>query len=79
MITKVIPSTLRVAPDVQKLIGPVAGMGAVVVSESFLASDFFGLAVSASVVVDLALVRGLEQAKGVLANRIRVAARSGGH
>ena len=71
--------TLWVASNVQKEIGPVAGVGLVVVGQAFVAGHFLGLAVSASVVINFAFIRGLEETKGVLANVIGIATGSRRH
>jgi hypothetical protein len=61
--------TFRIATDVEEEIGPVARMRAVIISQTLLAGDFFGLAVGASVVENIAFgCRWLEETERVFAN-----------
>lgn len=64
-----------IATNVEKEIGPVAGMRAVIVGQAFLASHFFGLAVSASIIENVALGRWLEKTEGVFTNGTWISSR----
>jgi len=64
-----------IAAVFEEEIGPVARMGALVVSQSFLASDFFGFAESAADEVQIAAGRSSEQTERVLAVRRAITTR----
>lgn len=71
--------TFGIATNVEKEIGPVAGMRAVIVGQAFLASHFFGLAVSASIIENVALGRWLEKTERVFANGTWISSRIRSH
>lgn len=66
----------RIATDVEEEIGPVARMRTVIISQTLLAGDFFGLAVGASVVENIAFgCRWLEETERVFANGLWISGR----
>jgi hypothetical protein len=72
--------TFRIATNVEEEIGPVAGMRAVVVSQALVAGDFFGLAVGASVVENVAIGgRRLEETERVFADGLWISGRIRSH
>ena len=72
--------TFRIASNVEEEIGPVARMRAIVVSQTLLAGYFFGLAVGASVVENIAVGgRWLEETERVFADGLWISGRIRSH
>lgn len=67
----------RIAANVEKEIRPIAGMSAVIISQSLIASHFLGLAVSATIIVNFASSRGWVETERMFANGRLVAGTRG--
>jgi len=60
--------TFGIAANVEKEIRPIAGVSAVIISQSLIASHFLGLAVSATIIVNFASSRGRVETERMFAN-----------